>query len=91
MFGHELIRQTLLSDVSAAERERLHLRIAEAISRLYSDDLEAYAGELAYHLSHAGAPGIAPAWFTTWRSPVNGRSTPRHSTTLSATSRRRCR
>jgi class 3 adenylate cyclase/tetratricopeptide (TPR) repeat protein len=54
MFGHELIRQTLLSDVSAAERERLHLRIAEAISRLYSDDLEAYAGELAYHLSHAG-------------------------------------
>ena len=57
MFGHELIRQTLLSDVSAAERERLHLRIAEAISRLYSDDLEAYAGELAYHLSHAGDSG----------------------------------
>jgi class 3 adenylate cyclase/tetratricopeptide (TPR) repeat protein len=54
MFGHELIRQTLLSDVSAAERERLHLRTAEAISRLYSDDLEAHAGELAYHLSHAG-------------------------------------
>ena len=25
-----------------------------AISRLYSDDLEAHAGELAYHLSHAG-------------------------------------
>jgi class 3 adenylate cyclase/tetratricopeptide (TPR) repeat protein len=54
MFGHELIRQTLLSDVSAAERERLHVRTAEAISRLYSDDLEAHAGEFAYHLSHAG-------------------------------------
>jgi class 3 adenylate cyclase/tetratricopeptide (TPR) repeat protein len=54
MFGHELIRQTLLSDVSAAERERLHLRTSEAISRLYSDDLESHAGELAYHLSHAG-------------------------------------
>ena len=57
MFGHELIRQTLLSDVSAVERERLHLRIAEAISRLYSDDIEAHAGELAYHLSHAGRSG----------------------------------
>jgi tetratricopeptide (TPR) repeat protein len=54
MFGHELIRQTLLSDVSATERERLHLRTAEAVSRLYSDDLEAHAGELAYNLSHAG-------------------------------------
>jgi class 3 adenylate cyclase/tetratricopeptide (TPR) repeat protein len=54
MFGHELIRQTLLSGVSAVKRERLHLRTAEAISRLYADDLEAHAGELAYHLLHAG-------------------------------------
>ena len=57
MFGHELIRQTLLSGVSAGKRERLHLRTAEAISRLYSDDLQAHAGELAYHLSHAGRSG----------------------------------
>ena len=65
IFGHELIRQTLLSGVSAGKREQLHLRTAEAISRLYSDDLEAHAGELAYHLSHAGRSGIGPAWFTT--------------------------
>ena len=39
-------------------RERLHLRTAEAISRLYSDDLEAHAGELAYHLPMRDAPGI---------------------------------
>jgi class 3 adenylate cyclase/tetratricopeptide (TPR) repeat protein len=57
MFTHELIRQTLLSDVSAIKRERLHLQAAAAISRLYSDDLEAHAGELAYHLSHAGRAG----------------------------------
>ena len=57
MFGHELIRQTLLSGVPAVKREQLHLRTAEAISRLYSDDLEAQAGELAYHLSHAGGSG----------------------------------
>ena len=57
MFGHELIRQTLLSSVSAIKRERLHLRTAEVMSRRYSDDLEAHAGELAYHLSHAGPSG----------------------------------
>ena len=39
---------------SAIKREQLHLQAATAISRLYSDDLEAHAGELAYHLSHAG-------------------------------------
>ena len=57
MFSHELIRQTLLSGISAARREGLHVKTANAISRLYSDDLEAHAGELAYHLSHAGRSG----------------------------------
>ena len=57
MFSHELIRQTLLSGVSASKREQLHLKAATAISRLYSDDLEVHAGELAYHLSHAGGSG----------------------------------
>jgi class 3 adenylate cyclase/tetratricopeptide (TPR) repeat protein len=57
MFSHELIRQTLLSGVSAIERERLHQQVAGAISRLYSDDLEAHAGELAHHLLNAGRSG----------------------------------
>ncbi|MGH3340360.1 MAG: hypothetical protein ACRDPL_16245, partial [Propionibacteriaceae bacterium] len=57
MFSHELIRQTLLSGVSAVMRERLHLQTAQAISQRYSDDLEAYAGDLAYHLSRAGRSG----------------------------------
>ncbi|HVD81341.1 MAG TPA: AAA family ATPase [Propionibacteriaceae bacterium] len=54
IFGHELIRQTLLSGVSAVKRERLHLRTAQAVSRRYSEDLDAHAGDLAYHLSRAG-------------------------------------
>jgi class 3 adenylate cyclase/tetratricopeptide (TPR) repeat protein len=54
VFSHELIRQTLLVGVSAVKRERLHLQAADAISRRYSDDLEAQAGDLAYHLSQAG-------------------------------------
>jgi len=57
IFGHELIRQTLLSGVSAVKRERLHLRASEAISGRYFDDLEAHAADLAYHLSHAGNAG----------------------------------
>jgi class 3 adenylate cyclase/tetratricopeptide (TPR) repeat protein len=57
MFSHELIRQTLQSGISAVKRERLHLRTAQAISRRYSDDLEAHAADLAYHLFHAGQYG----------------------------------
>jgi class 3 adenylate cyclase/tetratricopeptide (TPR) repeat protein len=54
MFSHELVRQTLLSGVSAVKRERLHLQAAEAIERQFADDLEAHAADLAHHLSHAG-------------------------------------
>jgi class 3 adenylate cyclase/tetratricopeptide (TPR) repeat protein len=54
MFSHELIRQTLLSGVSAVKRERLHLRTAQAVSLRYSKDVDAHAGDLAYHLSRAG-------------------------------------
>jgi class 3 adenylate cyclase/tetratricopeptide (TPR) repeat protein len=54
MFSHELVRQTLLSDVSAVKRERLHLQAAEVIERQFADDLEEHAADLAHHLSHAG-------------------------------------
>jgi class 3 adenylate cyclase/tetratricopeptide (TPR) repeat protein len=57
MFSHELIRQTLLSDISEIDRERLHLQTAGAISRLYSDDVEVHAADLAHHLSRAGRSG----------------------------------
>jgi class 3 adenylate cyclase/tetratricopeptide (TPR) repeat protein len=57
IFSHELIRQTLFSGVSAVKRERLHRQTAQAISRHYSDDLEAYAADMAYHLSRAGRSG----------------------------------
>jgi tetratricopeptide (TPR) repeat protein len=48
-FCHELIRQTVISEVSAVRQQRLHLEAAEAIERLYSDTLENYLGELAHH------------------------------------------
>ena len=54
-FAHELIRQTLVSGVSLPRRQRLHLRVAEAIERVYEADLEPHAADLAYHHLHAGA------------------------------------
>jgi class 3 adenylate cyclase/tetratricopeptide (TPR) repeat protein len=53
-FSHELIRQTLLSDVSMLRRQRLHARAADAIERRSADDPEAHAAELVHHLSLAG-------------------------------------
>jgi class 3 adenylate cyclase/tetratricopeptide (TPR) repeat protein len=53
-FAHELIRQTLLSGLSLPRRQRLHLRVAEAIERVYARALEEHAADLAHHLYQAG-------------------------------------
>jgi tetratricopeptide (TPR) repeat protein len=54
-FVHELIRQTLAETSSLPRRQRLHARVAEAIERVYSANLEAHASALAHHLYQAGA------------------------------------
>ena len=54
-FAHELIRQTLLSNLALPRRQRLHLRVAEAIERVYGRDLEPHTPDLAHHLYQAGA------------------------------------
>jgi len=54
-FAHELIRQTLVSGLSLPRRQRLHLRIAEAMERAYRRNLEEHAADLAHHLHQAGA------------------------------------
>jgi class 3 adenylate cyclase/tetratricopeptide (TPR) repeat protein len=54
-FAHELIRQTLLSGLSSPRRRRLHLRVAEAMERVYARALEEHAADLAHHLDQAGA------------------------------------
>jgi DNA-binding winged helix-turn-helix (wHTH) protein/predicted ATPase len=54
-FKHELIRQGVLSDLSALRRQRLHLQIAEAIEQLYPNTIEDWANDLAHHLWNAGA------------------------------------
>src|SRR5262249_9611699 len=49
-FSHELVRQTLLSSVSAPRRQKLHAKVAEAIERLHSRAGDERAGEIADHL-----------------------------------------
>ncbi|MGH2792721.1 MAG: ATP-binding protein [Actinomycetota bacterium] len=59
-FAHELIRQTLLTGLALPRRQRLHLRVAEAIERVYMRDLEPHVADLAHHLYQAGA-AVDPA------------------------------
>ena len=52
-FSHVLIQDTLAWEMLAARRARLHRRIAESLEELYGDNIEAHAGELAYHFAQA--------------------------------------
>jgi predicted ATPase len=54
VFVHEQIRQTLLSALSLPRRQRLHLRVADAIEALHGES-ETHAADLAHHLYGAGA------------------------------------
>jgi class 3 adenylate cyclase/tetratricopeptide (TPR) repeat protein len=53
-FAHELIRQTLLANVSLPRRQRLHLRVADAMEPVLGTAAAAHAVELAHHLFLAG-------------------------------------
>jgi hypothetical protein len=53
-FAHELIRRTVLDEISVARRQRVHLNIAEAMELLYSSSLEEHAEDLAHHFWSAG-------------------------------------
>jgi class 3 adenylate cyclase/tetratricopeptide (TPR) repeat protein len=53
-FTHELIRQTLLANVSLPRRQRLHLRVADAVEQALGGNADERATELAHHLFLAG-------------------------------------
>jgi len=53
-FSHELIRQAVLSELSAPRRQRLHLNVVVGIERVHANALEDHAGDLAHHLLQAG-------------------------------------
>ncbi len=53
-FRHDLTREALADEVIGPERQRLHLRLAEAMLTVHADDLDSVAPELADHFTHAG-------------------------------------
>lgn len=53
-FSHELIRNAVLSDLSAPRRQRLHLNVVGGIEHVHANALEDQAGDLAHHLWQAG-------------------------------------
>jgi hypothetical protein len=53
-FSHELVRQVVLEEISAPRAQRVHLRVADGIEKLYAGALEDHASELANHLMRAG-------------------------------------
>jgi predicted ATPase/class 3 adenylate cyclase len=73
-FVHEQIRQTLLSLLSTARRQRLHLRMADALEALYGEDAEAHAPEIAYHLYQAGAAADGSTRTVRWLLSAAGRA-----------------
>jgi eukaryotic-like serine/threonine-protein kinase len=54
-FVHELIRATLISGLSLPRRQRVHLKIADALERLRAASLDRHVSALAHHLYQAGA------------------------------------
>src|SRR6266436_243160 len=54
-FRHELVRQTLLAGISGPRRQRLHLRVADAIELVSPGGVNQCAGEIADHLLKAGS------------------------------------
>jgi DNA-binding SARP family transcriptional activator len=58
-FPHDILRRTLVAQLSAVRRRALHDRLARAIERLRPDALDEYAAVLAHHSSAGAAPGPA--------------------------------
>jgi tetratricopeptide (TPR) repeat protein len=54
-FVHELIRATLVSGLSLPRRQRVHLKIADALERLRGASIGRHVSALAHHLYQAGA------------------------------------
>ena len=60
-FAHALVADTLLAEVSATRRARLHARTVGALERLRAADLDAFAAELAHHAFEGAAAGTGEA------------------------------
>lgn len=62
-FSHDKIREITYLALSPARRRRYHLRVAQALERLYTHDPEPVSGQLAAHYERAGAFDEAISWY----------------------------
>jgi class 3 adenylate cyclase/tetratricopeptide (TPR) repeat protein len=53
-FAHELIRRTLVNEMTLTRRQRLHRRVADALEQVHASSLAEHAAAIAYHLERAG-------------------------------------
>ena len=53
-FEHELIRKTLVRQLSHTRLQRLHLRVADALEAVHASTVAAHAAAIAFHLEQAG-------------------------------------
>jgi len=58
-FAHALVRSALYDELRPTRRAHMHERVADAISSVYADDLDAHLGELAYHYAQSVGTGDA--------------------------------
>lgn len=63
MFQHALLRDAAYGLLTHTRRRLLHGRVVEAISTVYSGDLEPFYGELAYHAERSGDRLQAGIWY----------------------------
>jgi DNA-binding SARP family transcriptional activator len=56
-FPHDIVRRTVVAQLSGARRRTLHARLADAIESRRTDRLHAYTAILAHHTSAAAGPG----------------------------------
>src|SRR5215212_6748684 len=56
-FVHELVRETLYDDLSAAKRLELHQLLGAVLEDLYRNDLDPHLSEIAHHLALAAPVG----------------------------------
>jgi DNA-binding SARP family transcriptional activator len=61
-FGHDKIREVIVSEMSAARRRLLHRQVAQALEFVHADDLDAASGQIAAHYERAGLPEKALAY-----------------------------
>ncbi len=53
-FKHRLVQEVIYDGLLHARRATLHRQVAEAMERLFAEDVPGYAGMLAFHYSKAG-------------------------------------